>query len=376
MDNVTKTTKIASGPFRILSAQLIGYPISALYSFLFPFKPPKRDGDGKVIPPNDTFWRELFTVGFGMGLALYYCKLDVAQFAHSLGGTVVTWAVLKIGTKIGVKRSILAACVWILQSVHLGWAYAVASLKTSTSYDSNFLTPQCVLYLKLISLAMDYMEQGIAELPSLFATLGYVYFWGGFLVGPQFRYQRYRKWITGELFEQEELAEQVESQETKALELAKSRSFRRSAWPYALQCFGLGAVYLALYQGGNMAGLHFSQVASPDFPNRYPDMWKRIAFIGKVSVSKFLGTWKLTEGVVALAGLGYDGRKKQGDESPTVADWSALRNVEPLVFETPYSLQDYISAFNINTNLWTREYIYMRLRPVVGHRQIALGASM
>ncbi|KXS20314.1 MBOAT-domain-containing protein [Gonapodya prolifera JEL478] len=405
LEQVTKVTKITPGPFRILSAELIGYPISALYRFLFPPKPVERDADGNVVAKKSTFWKELYIVAFGTAIALYYCKFDISEFSHSLANTAATWGVLYLGTRAGVNRTYLAVAVWIFQSLHIGWAYAVASIKTSNAYDSNFLTPHCVLYLKLVALAMDYMDgarhktfktpaqhhsrpwghaykaqdQPIEELPSLFSTLGYVYFWGGFLVGPQFRYQRYKRWLTGELFEQERLAEEAEAKEPDAAALAKSRASRASPWPYTLQCLVLGGAYLAVYQAGNIMGLHFSQIAKLDFPQRFPQLWQRWVFMwfcGKVSLSKFLGTWKLTEGVVALAGLGYDGRRQIPDKVGTVADWSALHNVNPALFETPFSLQDYISSFNINTNLWTREYIYTRVRPVVGDRRIALGSSM
>jgi lysophospholipid acyltransferase 5 len=43
-------------------------------------------------------------------------------------------------------------------------------------------------------------ELALSHVPSLLETLGYAYFFGGFLVGPQFPFERYRRWITGDLF--------------------------------------------------------------------------------------------------------------------------------------------------------------------------------
>jgi lysophospholipid acyltransferase 5 len=78
------------------------------------------------------------------------------------------------------------------------------------AYDIDYTTAQSVLCLRMIGFAWDVFDGGRAEsvlehdqkenriqtLPNLLAVYGYFYFPGGFLIGPQFTYKLYSRFIS------------------------------------------------------------------------------------------------------------------------------------------------------------------------------------
>lgn len=62
-------------------------------------------------------------------------------------------------------------------------------------------------------------------------------------------------------------------------------------------------------------------------------------------------------GSTALFGLGYEGQTATGDYS-----FAGLANVDPIKYETATSLEHIIGSFNINTNMWSKYYVFKRLR--------------
>ncbi|KAK2557363.1 Lysophospholipid acyltransferase 5 [Acropora cervicornis] len=83
----------------------------------------------------------------------------------------------------------------------------------SGEYDVNWTTPQCILTLRLISVAWDYYDgnqdqeklpsdfkvTAIKAPPTLLQMFGLSYFYGGFLVGPQFQIKEYVAFVEGTL---------------------------------------------------------------------------------------------------------------------------------------------------------------------------------
>ena len=74
--------------------------------------------------------------------------------------------------------------------------------------------------------------------------------------------------------------------------------------------------------------------------------------------TKYYGIWFLTEGACILSGLGYNGvnEKKQ-------ARWDRVTNIQPWTIETAENSRAYMEAWNMNTNKWLKNYIYLRVTP-------------
>ena len=98
------------------------------------------------------------------------------------------------------------------------------------------------------------------------------------------------------------------------------------------------------------------------------EAFKDYAFLHKVWVLqmlgftarlKYYGVWTLTEGACILSGLGYKGV----DPKTGRVDWNRLRNVDAFGVELAQNSRAYLGNWNMNTNNWLRNYIYLRVTP-------------
>ncbi|RCH89361.1 Lysophosphatidylcholine acyltransferase 3 [Rhizopus stolonifer] len=68
-------------------------------------------------------------------------------------------------------------------------------------------------------------------------------------------------------------------------------------------------------------------------------------------------------GATAAYGISYEGDDEEGH-----ALFGGLANTLPATYETATSIDHIISAFNINTNLWSKYYVFKRLK-FLGNKQ-------
>jgi lysophospholipid acyltransferase len=86
-------------------------------------------------------------------------------------------------------------------------------------------------------------------------------------------------------------------------------------------------------------------------------MWFLYAFCF-ASRTKYYGVWSLTEGACILSGLGYNGL-----DANKKARWDRVTNVDPWALETAQNTRAYLEAWNMNTNKWLKNYVYLRVTP-------------
>lgn len=162
----------------------------------------------------------------------------------------------------------------------------------SNEYDILWTTPHCVLTLRMIGfvfditdglkvkekLSKDQLECYLPQPPSLLELLAYAYFPGSFLVGPQFPFRRYQRFVNGEY--------------------AQYKGFVK----IGLIRLTLGVTYLAIRQVGAMM-----------LPDNYflTDAYRNQAFVwrliylglwGKFSLYKYISCWLMTEGALMCLG--------------------------------------------------------------------------
>lgn len=75
-------------------------------------------------------------------------------------------------------------------------------------------------------------------------------------------------------------------------------------------------------------------------------------------------------GACVAFGITYEGEDKVGNIS-----FGGLSNTLPLQYETATSIDHVIGAFNINTNLWTKYYVFKRLI-FLGNKSLSQGISL
>lgn len=235
-------------------------------------------------------------------------------------------------------------------------------VSSAESYDIDWTTAQCVLCLRLIGFSFDYSDGSIRpekrqpyqkkhaldRLPSVLEFLGYAYSYSGFLVGPQYSFATYSRFI-GDL---------------------DKVSQHSIAFGAALKSFLFGAVYLGI---STVGGGYFPVLAlkGNDFLNVWP-LWYRLVYViaaMRVCLMRYGGIWMLTNGHCIMLGIGY----AKGDDGRV--RWDGLANFLPWRFETATNIDDLVGSFNINTNLWVKEYVFKRLR-FLGNRELSLLGSL
>ncbi|KAK0137456.1 Lysophospholipid acyltransferase 5 [Merluccius polli] len=312
---------------RLILSVLIGYPCALVYRrFLF---------------HQPVTVLHLFHTLSGLALAAFNFG---SQIYHSAVCVLVQFLMLRL-----MGRTVTAVLSsFIFQMVYLLAGYYFTATE---EYDIKWTMPHCVLTLKLIGLSFDYYDGGkdpsqlnaeqqkaaLPAVPTLLEVCGFAYFYGGFLVGPQFTLRSYQSLVAGKLTD-------------------SPGKPPNSIMP-AMQRFGLGLLCLTIYA-----------IFSPHYADSYfltdeyeaQPFWYRCVFIllwAKVILYKYVSCWVIAEGVCILSGLGYNGVDQNGNHQ-----WDACANMKVWLFETTPLFTGTISSFNINTNAWVARHVFKRLK--------------
>ncbi|XP_020849805.1 lysophospholipid acyltransferase 5 [Phascolarctos cinereus] len=325
---------------RLIISIFLGYPFALFYrQFLF---------------YKDCYLIHLFHIVTGLSIAYFNFG---NQLYHSLICVVLQFLILRL-----MGRTVTAVLTtFFFQMVYLLAGYFYTATDT---YDIKWTMPHCVLTLKLIGLAVDYYDGGkdwnslsieqqkyaILRVPSLMEIAGFSYFYGGFLVGPQFSMNNYMKLVQGQMTD---------------IPGKKSNSILP-----ALKRLSLGLFYLVGY---TLLSPYITDeyLLSQDYENR--PFWFRCLYMlvwGKFVLYKYVTCWLVTEGVCILTGLGFNGLDEKGHPL-----WNACANMKIWLFETNPRFTGTIASFNINTNAWVAHYVFKRLK-FLGNKVVSQGLSL
>ncbi|KAI4723633.1 MBOAT family protein-like protein [Aureobasidium sp. EXF-10727] len=203
------------------------------------------------------------------------------------------------------------------------------------------------------SLTDHQKDRALRQLPGLLDYAGFVFFFPSLFAGPAFDYVDYRRWIETTMFE---LPDGVDP--SKAPPTRKQRKIPRSGTPAAWKAaFGLLWIFAFL----QFSGYYYTDFLLSDVYKEY-GILRRVWILHMLGVTtrmKYYGVWSLTEGACILSGIGYKGI----DPKTGKADWNRLQNVKPLAIELAQNSHAYLGNWNINTNLWLRNYMYLRVTP-------------
>jgi lysophospholipid acyltransferase len=196
-------------------------------------------------------------------------------------------------------------------------------------------------------------ERAITTLPGLLDYAGYVLFFPSLFAGPAFDYVEYRRWIETTMFE---IPAGVDP--SKAAPTRKKRKIPRSGTPAAWKA-ATGLLWIFLFL--QASGRYPTSILTGDEYMQYGFL-RRVWLLHMVGFAvrmKYYGVWYLTEGACILSGLGYKGV----DPATGKVSWDRLRNVNPWGVETAQNTRAYLANWNINTNNWLRNYMYLRVTP-------------
>ncbi|KAJ4367002.1 Lysophospholipid acyltransferase [Neocucurbitaria cava] len=196
-------------------------------------------------------------------------------------------------------------------------------------------------------------EHAIRTMPGLLDYAGYVFFFPAIMAGPAFDYCDYSQYISTTMF-----ALPPGTDASQAPPTRKQRKIPRSGTPAAIK-----GVYGTLWL---IAFLKFSGWYYPAFflgseymkYGFFRRIWQ-LYMLGVTTRMKYYAVWSLSEGACILSGIGYNGI----DPATNRAKWDRLTNIKPLEIETAQNARAYLGFWNINTNHWLRNYMYLRVTP-------------
>jgi len=196
-------------------------------------------------------------------------------------------------------------------------------------------------------------ERAIRKLPSLLDYAGYVLFFPCLFAGPAFDYVDYQRWIETTMFEVPAGMDPSKKAPTR-----KKRKIPRSGTPAAWKA-ATGIFWIVLFL--QLSGWYYPELLTGDKYMTY-GFAKRVWILYMLGVTtrlKYYGVWTLTEGACILSGNGYKGV----DPATGKVSWDRLRNVNPWGVESAQNTRAYLGNWNINTNNWLRNYMYLRVTP-------------
>ncbi|ORX45449.1 MBOAT-domain-containing protein [Piromyces finnis] len=340
---------------KLLISIFLGFPLSFIYRKVF-----IQNKKG------NEFQRNLYTFISGFFISIIFNGKD---FYHTLVTLIGTYLIIQY-----VNPKHITLISWLFNFGYLLISYYMYS---STEYDLNWLTPQSIICLRLIGLSMDYSDgqkKGetkksknsytgltppsqwpIQEKPELLEMLGYCYFYGTSIAGPQFSFKRYKKFISLELFESNNTS--FDKDFEKLLDSSLKHSIKR---------FILGILYNATFV---IVSRYFSSLflLTEEFTQYNP--LKKFVYIwiaGKYVLFKYFGIWMLVESQCILNMIQFDGLNSKTNDYY----WNAINNIDGFKFSTAFSLDDLVGSYNIKTNNWGKHYVYKRFA-FIGNKQIS-----
>ncbi|KAI9476310.1 MAG: MBOAT, membrane-bound O-acyltransferase family-domain-containing protein [Benjaminiella poitrasii] len=368
---------------RLLLTVILAYPIANDY---------KRRFLNQEASVSTAVQRTQYILVSGLALNLFF---NGFQIYHSIVTIAVSYGICyAIGEQVG-DRKLAAMGVWIFNAIYLLTGYYYMQ---TDDYDITWTMTQCILCLRMMGFGFDYYDgrkkvtvEGppsktelkttkkedlhktvlretadqkplvelplsfmadtpLVELPSVIEIFAYSLFPSAFLVGPQFSFSLFKKWI---------------NENRRVLSYDEREERERAQILYVWRCVILSMLYLGLQQ---TVGAVYSTSYLLTDEYRVLGFFKRIivfAIAGKFAYIKYIGIWLLTEGATASFGISFEGVDKEGH-----AQYGGLANALPSIFEKATSIDQVISAFNINTNLWSKYYVFKRLK-FLGSKEIS-----
>lgn len=314
----------ASQPaIRLILSVLAAYPLGAFYRTL----------------KTSALVKNLLIAATGIAIVVFNYGTDLY---HSALAVAVTYL-------LNVVFATSSLLVPLSFSYHMGYLLVGYYFTTSETYDIKWTMPHCVLVLRLIGLAFDLSDSHQKEkagkkdascitVPTLLELIAFTYFPASVLVGPQFSFLRYQRFVSGQYEEH-----------------------TRGAPAYSAKKFLQGAFYLVVNQVGSQF-VSDSYLLSEDFEQESFFM-KHVymGFWGRCTLYKYISIWLLAEGAAVLFGLTYIDAKP-GDREYDPDELSGCSNIKVGVFENTSKFGHYVESFNVQTNHWVAVYVYKRLK--------------
>ncbi|CAO3642032.1 unnamed protein product [Mucor hiemalis] len=181
----------------------------------------------------------------------------------------------------------------------------------------------------------------IDRYPTFLEFFGWMFFFGGFLVGPTSEYMDYVRFVTMDMFEIKDNNKKLPS------------AVRQTGW--------------LIFKSLMFVCVIVTVAPSYNSANVDTIVWRELPFIKKLfylqvaaftSRCKYYVAWFLSEGACVLCRFGYNGVDAKGRPR-----WDRFKNIDVRKCELSQSIKEMIDNWNIGANRWLRYYVYMRITP-------------
>ncbi|ODV94415.1 hypothetical protein PACTADRAFT_25649, partial [Pachysolen tannophilus NRRL Y-2460] len=235
-------------------------------------------------------------------------------------------------TKIDITGSQM---VLVMKLSSFGWSYYDGLLyeKDKQRFDQTLNTYQ--------------KSRVILKHPKLISFLSYCFYYPSLLTGPAFDYADYEKFILTDLFE--------DVPENKKPGRRRKRKIPKSGRIALYKVFqGIGWAALMVILSSKISPEYFFTTEFQKKTLLYKIWYLYIsAFFYRL---RYYAVWLIAEGSCILSGIGYNGYDKQKDKFY----WNRVQNIDPYAFETSQNVHTGFEAWNMNTNKWLKNYVYLR----------------
>lgn len=196
-------------------------------------------------------------------------------------------------------------------------------------------------------------DRMLVKLPNPLDFAGFVFFFPALHAGPAFDYIDYHRWLNTTMFDLPPGTDPMKAPPTR-----KKRRIPRSGTPAMLK-LGAGLIWLVLFL--QLSPFYNPSVILGDQFTKHNILWRifHLHMLNFVTRMKYYGVWMMAEGACILSGIGYKGL----DPKTGKPDWSRLTNIRPSGVEFAQNSHAYLGNWNMNTNHWLRNYIYLRVTP-------------
>ncbi|PVU95128.1 hypothetical protein BB561_002022 [Smittium simulii] len=306
---------------------LLSYPLGHLFTKL---------------PKSDTNLRHIYSICISLFMLIVVQELYTGAL-HLFISASITYIML-----LTLKGSKLTSAVFIYSMLHLSYSQYLRQMSESDNVNYDHTGPQMIMVIKMTSLAFCLYDgqkdiktlstyqrkHAIKTVPNFLEYLGYMFFFPSLLAGPAFEISTYRQMISMD-------HTKIKPETTKGY-------FRLLI---ALAC---GAFYF------RFSGTYtYSYMLTESFKshNHFYKIYYLIAS-GFVYRSMYYIAWKMSEGACMVTGLGFSGFNKEGKYT-----FHSISNVEIIKVEFATYHRQVMSCWNIGTNNWLRQYVYLRVMP-------------
>lgn len=189
-------------------------------------------------------------------------------------------------------------------------------------------------------------ERVVLQHPLLLLFLGYTFFFPLLVTGPAFDYADYDKFIHGTLFDDVPDAKRPGRRRKRTI----PRSGRPAAWKAAQGVFW--SVVLFVLEQHILLDYAVKGVELRRFVFRVVYLYA----LGFMHRLKYYTAWLFAEAGCIVCGIGYNGVDAAGNIL-----WNRVQNIDIWALETAQNSHAYLESWNMNTNKWLKNYVYLRV---------------